>query len=346
MNARESQIEAFLGTAGWREASRHPLPGDASARRYIRLQRNGAQAMLMDAPPPRERVEPFHQIGSLLRKLDFSAPEFLAVDLEHGFLLLEDFGDATFTQALATGSDEATLYRLATDTLIALHRRWKNQPDEIGKTVIPAYSDRILLEEVGRFAEWYLPEVLGKDRPADWQQEFLDLWRRLLPGARGVPDSLVLRDYHVDNLMVLPGREGTAACGLLDFQDAVIGPLTYDLLSLTGDVRRDVPANLVREMTARYLEAFPELPEDRFRESLAILSAQRNIKIIGNFTRLLRRDNKPIYLKYIPRTWRLIEEALEHPALISLRRWMDEAIPANLRIVPGTKHGPGDGGTK
>ncbi|WP_282604432.1 aminoglycoside phosphotransferase family protein [Pelagibius sp. Alg239-R121] len=346
MSERETHLESFLAQAGWQSAERHPLLGDASTRRYIRLHRSGEQAMLMDAPPPMEKVGAFHDIGRLLRKFDFSTPEFLATDLDHGFLLLEDFGDRTFTNELTKGRDEAELYRLAVDTLIALQSRWNASASDLEEISVPLYSDQVLLEEVGRFAEWYLPEVLGAQNAASFQNEFLDLWREALPGARCVSDSLVLRDYHVDNLMVLPGREGIAGCGLLDFQDAVVGPLTYDLMSLVCDVRRDVSTDVASEMVDRYLSAFPDLPEDNFRRSFAVMSAQRNVKILGNFARLLRRDGKPSYLKFIPRTWRLIEEALEHPALSALRGWFDQTIPAKHRIVPGAKDGQGDGGNE
>ncbi len=344
MSERDLQIDQFLAQAGWQDARRQALKGDASSRRYIRLNRDGNAAMLMDAPPPREKVAPFHDIGRLLSGLGFSTPAFLAVDLERGFLLLEDFGDRTFTNELADGQDEAGLYRLAIDALIALHKRWNHREDGTSDIQVPPYSDNLLMEEVGRFSEWYLPEVVGAGKAKALDAEFSALWQAVLPGARTVPDSLVLRDYHVDNLMVLAEREDTAACGLLDFQDAVIGPLTYDLMSLVCDVRRDVSRNVAQDAVARYLAAFPELPEEAFAKSFAVVSAQRNVKILGNFTRLLIRDGKPTYLKYIPRTWRLIEEALEHPALQELRVWFDETIPAERRIVPGVRDDRGNGG--
>lgn len=344
MSERDHQIDNFLEQAGWQRARRQALKGDASSRRYIRLNRDGDAAMLMDAPPPREKVAPFHDIGRLLSGLGFSTPAFLAVDLERGFLLLEDFGDRTFTNELADGQDETGLYRLAIDTLIALHKRWDGQSAPGSEIAIPPYSDEILLEEVGRFSEWYLPEIVGPEPAKALDAEFRALWQAVLPGARAVPDSLVLRDYHVDNLMVLAERESIAACGLLDFQDAVIGPLTYDLMSLVCDVRRDVTPAVAQDALAHYLAAFPELPEEAFTKSFAVMSAQRNVKILGNFTRLLIRDGKPTYLQYIPRTWRLIEEALEHPALQELRAWFDETIPAERRIVPGVRDDQGNGG--
>ena len=145
----------------------------------------------------------------------------------------------------------------------------------------------------------------------------------MLPAARRVPESLVLRDYHVDNLMVIEGRSGIASCGLLDFQDAVLGPVSYDLVSLLEDVRRDVSTDLVAELRARYLAGFPALDRDAFDASYAVLGAQRNAKIVGIFTRLCRRDGMPDYLRHIPRTWRLLEGDLEHPALAPVRAWFE-----------------------
>jgi len=144
----------------------------------------------------------------------------------------------------------------------------------------------------------------------------------------------VLRDFHVDNLMVVEGREGIARCGLLDFQDAVYGPVTYDLVSLLEDARRDVSPAVAKEMLARYQAAMQPLDRPAFEASYAALGAQRNAKIIGIFTRLCRRDGKAGYLQHIPRVWRLLEGDLRHPALAPVKRWFDREIPAALRGVP------------
>jgi aminoglycoside/choline kinase family phosphotransferase len=152
--------------------------------------------------------------------------------------------------------------------------------------------------------------------------------------ARAVPSTLVLRDYHVDNLMLLEGRSGIAAVGLLDFQDAVIGPVTYDLVSLLEDARRDVPEELAAAMLAHYLASFPALDRDAFAASYAVLGAQRNCKIVGIFTRLCVRDGKPIYLQHIPRVWRLIARDLRHPALAPMASWLNRHIPPEARRIP------------
>jgi aminoglycoside/choline kinase family phosphotransferase len=156
----------------------------------------------------------------------------------------------------------------------------------------------------------------------------------VLPLARRAPATLVLRDYHVDNLMRLDGRDGIAACGLLDFQDAVLGPATYDLMSLLEDERRDVAPPLRRQMIQRYLDAFPALDRDAFAISFAAMGAQRHAKNIGQFARLSLRDGKPQYLKHIPRMWRLLAEDLAHPALAPVREWFDARVPPEWRRVP------------
>jgi hypothetical protein len=330
MTEREAAISAFLAASGWGDAARHSLPGDASFRRYVRLRRAGAQAMLMDAPPPQEDVRPFLAVARLLRELGLSAPGIHAEDVAAGLLLLEDFGDDTYTRLLAAGADEAALYALAVDVLIALNRRFA----AAAAPALPPYDEARLLAEAALLVDWYLPAVTGAPTDAALREEYLALWRSLLPLARVVPETLVLRDYHVDNLMRLPGRADIAACGLLDFQDAVRGPMSYDLVSLLEDARRDVPQGLAAAMRARFLAAFPDLDRARFDASYAALGAQRNCKIVGIFTRLSVRDGKAQYLAHLPRVWRLIAEDLRHPALAPLARWLDRHVPQPLRRVP------------
>jgi aminoglycoside/choline kinase family phosphotransferase len=330
MAERSPLIAGFLAGAGWGGAVRRTLAGDASFRRYDRLEQAGRRAVLMDAPPPQEDVRPFLAMARLLQGLGFSAPAILAEDAAAGLLLLEDFGDDTYTRVLARGDAEAPLYALAVDLLIALHRRF----DAAAPAVVPLYDDQRLLAEAALLVDWYLPAMMGSPVEPALRQEYLDLWRGLLPVARAIPPSLVLRDYHVDNLMVLDGRAGLAACGLLDFQDAVIGPRSYDLVSLLADARRDVPEALAAAMRARYLDAFPDFDHAAFAASCAVLGAQRNCKIVGIFTRLCVRDGKPIYLRHIPRVWRLIAQDLRHPALAPVARWLDRYIPPALRGIP------------
>ncbi len=336
MPERPLIIDRFLAVHGWGGADRDALAGDASFRHYVRLRRGGDTAMLMDAPPPKEDVRPFLRVARLLHRLGFSAPAILAADEAAGLLLLEDFGDETYTRALAAGGDEAALYTLATDLLIAMQ---KGFAPPLGAE-IPPYDDDRLLTEAALLVDWYLPAVRGVPTPPALREEYLDRWRDTFAMARAVGDTLVLRDYHVDNLMLLHDRTGVAACGLLDFQDAVIGPISYDLVSLLEDARRDVPADLGARMIGRYLDAFPALDRHAFLASYAIMGAQRSAKIVGIFTRLDRRDGKPIYLEHIPRVWHWLEGDLGHPVLTEVRAWFDRELPAGTRVTPQPKGKP------
>jgi N-acetylmuramate 1-kinase len=321
---RQQAMAAFLDAAGWAGVRAAPLAGDASFRRYYRLGGNGSSVVLMDAPPPQEDIGPYVAIAALLRELGLSAPKVLAEDRDRGFLLLEDFGDDTYTRLLAGGADEPSLYRLAVDTLIALQRAATPR----GTPELPPYDMERLLGEAVLLVDWYRPAASGL------REEYLALWRAVLPDAMVSPPTLVLRDYHVDNLMLLPSRPGVRGCGLLDFQDAVRGPPSYDLVSLLEDARRDIPGPLRQAMTERYLTAFPALDRSAFSRSAAILAAQRNCKILGIFTRLWKRDGKRQYLAHIPRVWRLLEADLGHPALGRIARWLDRHLPPETRCRP------------
>ena len=331
MADRNDQIAAFLDAAGWGGAERAILAADASFRRYDRVSDGDRHAILMDAPPPKEDVQPFLVVARHLAGLGYSAPRILAEDAAAGFLLLEDLGDATFTRLLASGADEKSLYLMATDLLIDLHRRPADQAVPVG---CPDYDNDRLLDEAALLTDWYMPQVLGAPVSATASADYLDLWKTALGRACSVPESLVLRDYHADNLMQIDGREGVAACGLLDFQDAVRGPVTYDLVSLIEDARRDVSPAVADSVMEHYLAAFPALNRDDFAGSLAVLGAQRHAKVIGIFTRLCVRDGKADYLKHIPRVWRLLEAACSHPSLAPIRGWLDRNIPADRRVIP------------
>ncbi len=319
----------FLDSNGWPGIEPAPLAGDASFRRYFRLADGRRRAVLMDAPPPQEDVRPFVAVATHLAALGLSAPKVLAKDPHAGFLLLEDLGDETYTRALAAGSDERALYLLAVDVLVALHRHPAHT-----KVDVPAYDDATLDREAGLLVDWFLPAWRGSAVPAGDVRDYFAAWRRVYPLARVGAPGLVLRDYHVDNLLRLPGRKGVSACGLLDFQDALLGPRAYDVASLVADVRRDVDPAVAAQCVARYLDAFPELPRADFETAIAVLSAQRNAKIAGIFVRLARRDGKPQYLKHIARTWRLLERELAHPALAEIRAWFDAHVPAAWRTAP------------
>jgi aminoglycoside/choline kinase family phosphotransferase len=302
----------FLNATAWRDAACEPLTGDASARKYFRLRKDKRSAVLMDASQVLESVAPFIQINQHLQQLGFSVPAILSRADEKGFLLLEDFGDATFARLLDNQSDPEKLYTLATDVLIALHQH----PQAIPKD-LRVYHPEKMLEDIELFLEWHTISKAG-------QAEFRTVWREVLPLAHQVPASLLLRDYHVANLMLLPDRQGVRQAGLLDFQDAYRGPVTYDLVSLLEDARRDVPEELKKKMAARYLAHFPALDQNAFETSMAILAALRHTRVLAIFERLSRREGKLEYKQlHSPRVERLLQNTLHHPMLAGVKQWME-----------------------
>jgi aminoglycoside/choline kinase family phosphotransferase len=318
----------FVRRAGWGDAGERLLAGDASFRKYFRLSRPRASAVVMDAPPPQEDVRPFVRIGRHLIDLGLSAPAIHAIDEANGFLLLEDFGDDTFARVLAAGGDEQELYTRATDVLVVL----SNAGPRALLPELGAYSGEALIDAAMLLPEWYLPAATGHPTSDDETFAYRDVWRACLANMPSMPDTLLLRDYHKDNLLWLPMRPGVQACGLLDFQDAQQGHPSYDLVSLIEDARRDVAPSVHAACLERYVvEA--GLDRQDFAGGFAVMAAQRHARIIGLFVRLLKRDGKPDYLPHLPRVWRMFERALRHDALQPLRAWVDRLLPPDLRRI-------------
>lgn len=328
---RDKEIKRFLVEQGLAQATCVKMTGDASARRYMRVTDKGRSMILMDAPPQSEKIHPFLDIARLLNGMKLRVPHIYAADITHGLILLEDFGDMTFTRALAQQIDESKLYRLAVGTLVDLHRRLP-----VGfHDMLPAHDDARCLREVSLLLDWYWPAVFSVEASINVREGFEEAWREILPLRHALPPSIALFDFHVDNLMVLgnPLDELLSdQCGLLDFQDAVIAPLGFDLASLLEDVRRDVPAAIKSEMQKRYLRAFPDIHIDDFMAAYHVMAAQRNVRIVGTFARLLCRDGKPAYQQFMPRVWRLVGDHLSYPSLAPLKRWFDMNLPPSKRI--------------
>ncbi len=329
----QRNLEGFLTLAGWGGAKRDPLPGDASFRRYVRLDRGrGERCLLMDAPPPQEDVRPFVKVARHLLNCGASAPRILAVDTDSGFLLLEDFGEDTFTRILARDPEQETaLYELAVDCLSSLHGNYRSSELDL-----PKYDTPVLLREAALFCDWYFPAVTGRAPTAAQRESYLQSWRDIFNALPPTEQGLVLRDFHVDNLMLLPGRPGVAACGLLDFQDALQGPLAYDLVSLLEDARRDIDTQMAVVLKKRYLEQTSrELDGAAFDAWYAALGAQRHAKVAGIFVRLLWRDGKDVYLKHVPRVIRLLASKLEkEPALAPMADWIACHFPEYKQPLP------------
>jgi aminoglycoside/choline kinase family phosphotransferase len=312
--------ERLLQGCGFGGANIAPLAADASFRRYDRISgTDGRYAVLMDAPPDKEDVRPFHRVASILDDWNLSAPEVFGADAAHGFLLLEDLGDDLFSRLIRNGHDETELYAAAIDVLADLTCR--TPPGDL-----QAYDSDLLLSETELLLDWRFAESTGESATDTQRETWRAAWSTALAPVADARDVLVLRDYHVDNLIWLPGRDGVRRTGLLDFQDAVLGHPAYDVASLLSDVRRDVSPELEQAMLDRYMAA-TGAEETEFRNAYTLLAAQRNAKIIGIFTRLSVRDGKHGYRKWLPRTWRLLRRDLSHPALAPVARWFDNHLP-------------------
>lgn len=361
---RDVALANLLDRAGWGAAERLPLPGDASTRRYIRLKRGSQSALLMDQPqgaeaptasatasPEERRALGYNAVARLagadcarfVAAADFltshglSAPRIIAADPAQGFVLMEDLGNDLYADVLQAGGDEAALYAAAAEVLARLHA--KPAPAVLGRDKpLFAFDETALLAEIDLMTDWFFPVALKRKAGDDEVAEHRALWRGALTSLPKAPPVFVHRDYHAQNLLWLPGRSGAARVGLIDFQDAVAGAKAYDIISLTEDARRDVAPAVRRHTVKHYLDTMraqgTPVAEDALAHEMALFAAQRNVKIVGIFARLFRRDGKARYLDYLPRVWGYLGEDLAHPALTSLQSWYAAKIPNEARGVP------------
>lgn len=313
-----AELDRFLARAGWADATRAPLAGDASARRYLRLRRNtGESAVLMiDDSPPETALAPFLRVTALLRGLGFSAPEVLAEEAPLGLVLLEDLGDRCFARETVNGgAAQLTLYTEAARFLAALHAA--SLPPGLA---LPRFTPQHLAAQALLALDWPALPLNPGDRE-DLAHAVADVL------ADMAPQVLVLRDMHAENLVWLPERAGVARVGLLDYQDAGLGHPAYDLASLLHDARRDVPLPVARATIRTYLDA-TGLEEAPFLRAFHALSAQRNLRIRGIFHRLAQRDGKTRYLAFLPRVEAHLARDLSQPGLEPLARAVGRVLPA------------------
>jgi aminoglycoside/choline kinase family phosphotransferase len=318
MNEREAALSGFLASSGWGAAERRHLAGDASDRRYERLRLGVATAVLMDNPPGgADDPAAFVTMANHLRQIGLSAPEVLAQDLGHGFLLLEDLGDDLFARLLMTEPGrEALLYAAATDCLLHLQA---NPPPE----GLPDLSAADWASAAAFALDWYALAATGT---APHRADFLAAMTKAMVDWADGPRVLILRDFHAENLLWLPGRDGVGRVGLLDFQLGQLGQSAYDLVSLLQDARRDVAPETEAAMLARFCAARGLAP-DHFAAHYAVLGAQRALRIIGVFARLCLKAGKPGYLRLLPRVWDQLQRNLTHPALADLARVCNAVLP-------------------
>lgn len=352
--ARFAAIDRFVSGTEWRHAQHLYLNGDASTRGYTRLRANGSSVMLMDSPrmpdgPPIRQNRPYSQIAHLaedvkpfvamaeaLRGAGLAAPRIHAADFDAGLLILDDFGDETFTKIAAEGGDLFGPYRLAVDALLLL----RQTPPGVVLTAsgvrhkLPEFDREALGIETELVLDWFLPAVTGAEPPRAVREEFASLWYEQFDWLLQQPAGWVLRDYHSPNLLWRSGAKGLDRLGIIDFQDAMRGHPAYDLVSLLQDARLDLPAGFESALFDHYCEhaASGNAGFDRasFSRAYRLLGAQRATKLLGIFTRLCRRDGKRAYLQHFPRAARYLAENLNDPDLARLKSWYERELPGDV----------------
>jgi hypothetical protein len=348
---RMAAIRQFIAESGYSEALRTRVQGDASTRSYERLVLGDQRVILMnsprrpDGPPLRDgrpysaiahladNVIPFVAMANGLRQYGLSAPAIRHADLDQGLLIIEDLGH----EGVVSGNPPAPIterYETAVDVLLALHQQPLPDTLSVAPHVeyrIPWYDMDAFLIEAELLLDWFLPR-LDAAIPETERSSFRALWRELLQPAIAAAPTWALRDFHSPNLLWLPQRGGIAKLGILDFQDAVMGPPAYDLVSLLQDARVDVSEQTELALLGRYVrgrsQADPDFDPGQFIRMYVTLGAQRASKILGIFARLDMRDGKPHYLRHLPRVWGYLQRSLGHPALESLGAWYLAHVPA------------------
>lgn len=301
------------------------VSGDASFRRYFRARAGQDSYIAVDAPPDKENSHPFVEIGKRWHGAGVAVPQIIRADLELGFMLLEDFGDRLLLPTLQTDRSSKP-YQPALETLLQLQ--------QIADTELPLYDDAVLKREMGLFDEWFLGRCLGLEL-SDWQATLAKLYQQLAERAQAQLQVPVHRDYHSRNLMLLEdGR-----LGVIDYQDALLGPITYDLVSLLRDSYIEWPDSVVEEWVESYRVAlvgkgFAVPDAAAFLKDFYLMGMQRQLKVVGIFCRLWLRDGKAGYIKDIPRTFGYLQRAaLRYPEFAQFSRALAALEPV-LKLHP------------
>jgi aminoglycoside/choline kinase family phosphotransferase len=319
---RAAEIAGFLETAGWADADIESMPADFSPRRYARLlHADGCHAILMDADKD-QKTPQFVALAKVLLDLGLSAPEIYAQQALYGLVLMEDFGEANVGR-LIDGAASAELYYLrAAEVLVHLHRSFR--PEMISGIEAPHFTVQLFTQQTEKFLDNYVSYAVDREASATERDDFRAAWLAVLQPVVHMPQSLLLRDFMPDNVMHLSQREGVRALGLLDFQDAGMGPVAYDMASFCETVRRDGGDVMLQLMITRYMEITrPSFTAQDLAQSCRILSAQRHMRILGILADLAvkgREDKRD----YMPRVQKRLQELLRDEALLPVRQWLDK----------------------
>jgi hypothetical protein len=326
---RDDAIAVFLARNGYSPGDAEPLAQDASFRRYLRI-RGDRPVVLMDAPPPGSVVR-FVQMADHLRSIGLCVPAILAADEASGLVLQEDLGDDLLSVLLDRGDAPDPLLDMAIDALVAMHRA--AAPSGLPEWDASAMASAAMTT----LFDWWWPARFGTAAPLGARNDVAAALATMLEPLMGGPRGFVHRDYFAGNLFRLPGGR----LGIIDFQDAGIGHPAYDVISLLQDARRDIPSASQQRAVERYLNARPNLDPTGFRVTCSICAAQRHLRVACQWVRLALRDGRPQYLAHGPRTWRLLEDAMSHPAAeplaVALNRWIPPIERGNPTIMPGSE---------
>lgn len=326
---RLEQLEQWLaGLFGSRDFTLTTASADASFRRYFRVTRGNQSWIVMDAPPEKENIEPYIRIANMLVDVGVNAPHVMQINLNEGFLLNSDLGSRTYLMHIDAGTDADRLYEDAMQALVQIQANGKQHAQQL-----PPYDDALLQREMALFPDWFCGRHLQLTLDADDTAGLQQVFDVLTAEALSQPRVFVHRDYHSRNLMVGDGDRHGANPGILDFQDAVHGPVTYDLVSLLRDCYVAWPIERVHGWLGRFREAARAAGVDTgpdlatFQRWFDLMGVQRHLKAIGIFARLWHRDGKPGYLKDIPRTLNYVRVvSTAYPELQFLRQLIDSRI--------------------
>lgn len=315
-------VESFLAAHGLAGALLAPVAADWSARSFHRVTLDGRAAILMHWPDG--AVAELPRLAALFAANGVRVAQVLAVDAGQGLALVEDLGPQTDAERVDAGADPAPPMTAAVDLLVGLHRACPAAP-----AGVPVFDAAAAAERAARFCDWYLPAA-GRRLPVGAREDFIARWHAAWPVAERLPSTLVHYDFHLGNMFSAPG--GPTA--LIDFQDAVAGPVAFDLACLLQDVRRDYAPALLAGLLARYRAAFPARDPDRLDRAVAVMGAQRATQILGNLGRAAIEGRlKPRQRADVARAWQRLLANLDHPVLAGLKPWYERHAPPESRAL-------------
>ena len=338
--SREVLRNQFIKKNGFLSDQLTAIPGDLSSRLYFNVNDGNKNYVVMDCPPDTNHFCEYISIAKFLAEQEFSVPEIHDIDLENGFILMEDLGDYKIGKALNNNiklpdeANEEKIYKRMIDVLVKLH-------NITPLSALENMEDEAYILESRKFIEWYVEILIGEELKEKSKEEFTEIMKYLLKIAKIYSPVMMLRDYHVDNLFWLPERVGHRKIGIIDFQDAKIASPAYDIVSLLEDARRDVSPELASKMISHYLKSFPQYERKDFLTAYHILGAQRNLKIIGLFSYKATKEKQTYLLKSLPRVIAHLKNDLRHPLLMPLKEWFDKTLPQKT-IISAMTYGSGN----